>query len=477
MIGTIHYDVNSAYGSCPRAGRGNGGDGMTIKRSLWLKLSTIQLIILFYLAAVAVSTVLLWLPIVHQPGVELHWIDALFTAASAISVTGLTVVSIPETFNTFGIVLLIVMMQVGGVGLMMLSTFIWLLVGKKIGFRERQLIMTDQNRLALSGLVKLTRDIFFLILAIEAVGALILGVYFLRYFPTWPEALLQAVFASVSATTNAGFDITGQSLIPFAGDYFVQVIHIILIILGAIGFPVLIEVKEFLFARDRGRYRFSLFTKLTTVTFFALVFFGTVAIYALEWSHFFAGKPWHRSLFYALFQSVSSRSGGLATMDMNEFSNPTLLLLSAMMFIGASPSSVGGGIRTTTLAVILLTVWHYAKGRSAVKVFGREIHEEDILKSFVVFIGALFLCFAAVLALSISESSLPVVMLLFEVCSAFGTTGLSLGITSELSPFGKLVLVIVMFIGRVGIISFLWLVRGRAVKDSYHYPKERVIIG
>ncbi|KYD27355.1 hypothetical protein B4109_2780 [Geobacillus stearothermophilus] len=260
MIGTIHYDVNSAYGSCPRAGRGNGGDGMTIKRSLWLKLSTIQLIILFYLAAVAVSTVLLWLPIVHQPGVELHWIDALFTAASAISVTGLTVVSIPETFNTFGIVLLIVMMQVGGVGLMMLSTFIWLLVGKKIGFRERQLIMTDQNRLALSGLVKLTRDIFFLILAIEAVGAL-------------------------------------------------------------------------------------------------------------------------------------------------------------------------------------------------------------------------FLCFAAVLALSVSESSLPVVMLLFEVCSAFGTTGLSIGITSELSPFGKLVLVIVMFIGRVGIISFLWLVRGRAVKDSYHYPKERVIIG
>jgi len=448
-----------------------------MKRSLWLKLSTIQLIILFYFTAVAVSTVLLWLPVMHRPGVELHWIDALFTAASAISVTGLTVVSISETFNTLGIVVLIAMMQVGGVGLMMLSTFIWLLIGKKIGFRERQLIMTDQNRLALSGLVKLTREIFFLILAIEAVGALVLGVYFLRYFPTWPEAFLQAIFASVSATTNAGFDITGKSLIPFAGDYFVQIVHIILIILGAIGFPVLIEVKEFLLARGRGRYRFSLFTKLTTVTFFALVIFGTVAIYALEWDHFLEGKPWHRSLFYALFQSVSSRSGGLATMDMNEFSDPTLLLLSAMMFIGASPSSVGGGIRTTTLAVILLTIWHYAKGRSSVKVFGREIHEEDILKSFVVFIGALFLCFAAVLALSVSESSLTVIMLLFEVCSAFGTTGLSLGITPELSPFGKLVLVIVMFIGRVGIISFLWLVRSRAVKDSYHYPKERVIIG
>jgi Trk-type K+ transport system membrane component len=129
------------------------------------------------------------------------------------------------------------------------------------------------------------------------------------------------------------------------------------------------------------------------------------------------------------------------------------------------------------LAVILLTVWHYAKGRSAVKVFGREIHEEDILKSFVVFIAALFLCFAAVLTLSVSESSLPVVTLLFEICSAFGTTGLSLGVTPELSPFGKLVLVMLMFIGRVGIISFLWLIRGRAVKDSYHYPKERVIIG
>jgi potassium uptake TrkH family protein len=450
---------------------------VAIKRSLWLKLSTIQLIILFYLVAVAVSTVLLWLPVMHRPGVELRWIDALFTAASAISVTGLTVVSVPETFNTLGVVVLVVMMQVGGIGLMVLSTFIWLLFGKKIGFRERQLIMADQNRLALSGLVKLAREIFFLILAIEAVGALVLGVYFLRYFPTWPEAFLQAVFASVSATTNAGFDITGKSLIPFAGDYFVQIVHMLLIILGSIGFPVLIEVKEFLFARNRGSYRFSLFTKLTTVTFFALVIFGTVAIYALEWNHFLAGESWHRSLFYALFQSVSSRSGGLATMDMNEFSHPTLLLLSAMMFIGASPSSVGGGIRTTTLAVILLTVWHYAKGRSAVKVFGREIHEEDILKSFVVFIAALFLCFAAVLTLSVSESSLPVVTLLFEICSAFGTTGLSLGVTPELSPFGKLVLVMLMFIGRVGIISFLWLIRGRAVKDSYHYPKERVIIG
>jgi potassium uptake TrkH family protein len=440
-------------------------------------LSPAQLIVSYYFLAVTVSVILLSLPIAHKPGIKWTFLDALFTAVSAVSVTGLTVVSTPDTFSVPGIFILAFVLQFGGIGIMALGTFIWLLLGKKIGLRERRLIMIDQNYTSLSGLVKLIREILFIIMLIEICGAIILGTYFLKYFPTWQEAYLQGFFASVSATTNAGFDITGQSLIPFVNDYFVQSINIILMTLGAIGFPVLIELKNFLFnIKEKSRYHFSLHTKLTSLTFFLLLIGGTIAIWFLESNHFFYGKTWHESFFYALFQSSSTRSGGLSTMDVSQFSEPTLLVLSALMFIGASPSSVGGGIRTTTFAVILLFIYHFARGYRSVKIFKREIHEEDIIKSFVVALVAFLLCFVSVVILTITED-FPLTAIIFEVCSAFGTTGLSIGITSELSPIGKVVIICLMFIGRIGILLFLFMLGKNDKKANYHYPKERVIIG
>ena len=287
----------------------------------------------------------------------------------------------------------------------------------------------------------------------------------------------QGMFASVSATTNAGFDITGASLIPFANDYFVQTINILLLTLGAIGFPVLIEVKGFLFRKNKKiPYPFSLFTKITTITFFGLLLFGTVAILALEFNHFFAEKSWHEAFFYAFFQSATTRNGGLATMNVSDFSDPTLLILSALMFIGASPSSVGGGIRTTTFALNLLFIYHFARGRRSVKVFKRELHQDDIIKSLVVSIMATLICFVAVIILTVTENQ-PLLAIIFEVASAFGTTGLSMGITAELSSIGKSVIISLMFIGRVGIISFLLIIGRNSYNETIHFPKERVIIG
>ncbi|WP_257349475.1 TrkH family potassium uptake protein [Pseudalkalibacillus decolorationis] len=439
------------------------------------RLTSVQLIVLYYLGAVIMATSLLSLPFAHRDGVQWSFIDALFTAVSAISVTGLSVISTAETFNEIGYFILAFVLQFGGIGVMTLGTFIWLITGKKIGLRERQLIMTDQNRSTLQGLVNLMREILVLILVIELIGALVLGVYFLNYFPTWQEAFMHGFFASVSATTNAGFDITGQSLIPFANDYFVQFINIILLILGAIGFPVLIELKEYITSK-KGKYQFSLFTKLTTLTFFLLVVVGTFLIIVLEYKFFFAGKKWHEALFYALFQSVSTRSGGLATMDMNLFTEPTQLVMSAMMFIGASPSSVGGGIRTTTFAIVILAILSFAKGNQTIKIFKRELLAEDIHKAFVVISVAIMLCGVSVITLMITESA-TLVAIVFEVTSAFGTSGLSMGITSELSTIGKVIIIMLMFIGRVGILSFLFLIRGNIVKEKYHYPKEQVIIG
>ncbi|MBM7572767.1 TrkH family potassium uptake protein [Aquibacillus albus] len=443
------------------------------------QLSTIHLIVIYYLLAISISTLLLSIPLLHSPGIELSFIDTLFTAVSAISVTGLTVVSTAETFNAYGKIAIAFILQLGGIGIMTLGTFIWVLLGKKIGLRGRQLIRIDQNSRNLSGLVKLMLKIFKIILVIELVGTIILSTYFLNYFDTWQEALLHGFFGAVSATTNGGFDITGASLIPFANDYFVQFVNIILIILGAIGFPVLIEVQELMkgmYQDTNDKYKFSLFTKLTTFTFVGLVLIGWLLIYLLERNAFFADKTWHETLFYSLFQSVTSRSGGLSTMDVSEFSMPTLILTCGLMFIGASPSSVGGGIRTTTFAIMLLAIYNYAKGNSSIKVFGREIDPEDISRSFIVISTATMLCFIATITLASSEN-LPIITILFEVSSAFGTTGLSMGITPDLSTFGKCVIMFLMFIGRIGIFSFLFILRGKETKDIYHYPTEKVIIG
>ncbi|MGE6609237.1 TrkH family potassium uptake protein [Peribacillus sp. NPDC076916] len=441
------------------------------------KLTPAQLIVGYYFLAVSISTILLSLPVALKPGVEFKFMDALFTAVSAVSVTGLTVVSLPEVYNEVGFFILMFVLQFGGIGIMTLGTFFWLIVGKKIGLKERQLIMTDQNQSNLSGLVKLLIQIIQIFVVIEMIGALVLGIYFLNYFPSWQEAFLNGLFLAISATTNAGFDITGISMIPFKDDYFVQFITIILLTLGAIGFPVLIELKEFLSNKARTyKFHFSLFTKLTSVTFFSLIIGGTILIYLLEMNGFFKGKNWHESFFYSLFMSSNTRSGGLATMNVGDFSEPTLLLLSILMFIGASPSSVGGGIRTTTLAIMILFLWNFMRGRRSIKVFKREIHPDDIRKATAVMIMGSLLCIIAVFILSITEN-FTLMQIIFEVCSAFGSVGLSMGITPELSNTGKIVIMIIMFIGRVGITSLLYIIGHKEVTENFHYPKERVIIG
>lgn len=444
-------------------------------RKLLRVLSPVQLIALYYFLAVTVSVVLLSLPVAHKNNVEWSFIDALFTAVSAVSVTGLTVVDTADTFSTAGIWILAFVLQFGGIGVMALGTFVWLIFGKRIGLKERRLIMTDQNQSNLSGLVKLMKHVLGLILLIELFGGLILGTYFLKYLETPGEAFMHGFFTSISATTNGGFDITGNSLIPFQHDYFVQFIVMMLIILGAIGFPVLIEVKDFLLSKER-KFSFSLFTKLTSVTFFLLVIGGAIGIFAMEARFAFSGKSWHEIFFFSLFQSTTTRSGGLATIDISQFTHTTILFMCMLMFIGASPSSVGGGIRTTTFALNLLALFHFARGNKSVKVFKRELHQADLMKSLIVTLMAVILVFVSTLILTVTEKH-SLLELLFEVCSAFGTTGLSMGITPDLSTIGKSVIILLMFIGRIGIVTLLYLFGRKEIEANYHYPKERIIIG
>lgn len=452
----------------------------THPRLHWTKhLSPVRMLVLFYSLAALISSIILSLPFVYQDGVSISLIDTIFVAVSALSVTGLTPVSIADTFNTFGIIIISIILQLGMLGIMAIGTSIWLLLGRRIGLQERRLIMADQNRTSLSGMGQLIKQIVLLLIVIQLISFLMLGTYFLTYFPSTGEAYLHGFFATISALSNGGFDITGNSLVPYRQDYFVQCITMILIVFGAIGFPVLIEVKEYLFTRKKERksVKFSLFTKLTTVTFAILIVVGAVGVYLLDMNHYFQTVSWHEKIFHSLFQSITTRSAGLTVFDVNELTSQNHLFISLLMFIGASPSSAGGGIRTTTFALVVLFIVMFARGGKNVVIFSREVYNEDMKKAIVIMIMAIALMFVSVLILTIAEADVSLRAILFEVMSAFGTVGLSLGITSKLSSISKIVLMILMFIGRVGVITFLYIFKNNRRQGRVRYPKERIIIG
>ncbi|KFE41797.1 TrkH family potassium uptake protein [Staphylococcus agnetis] len=452
---------------------------MSIVNQLFRKASPQQGIVLYYLVAIIVAFLLLNIPGVHKPGVKVAPIDTLFVAVSGVSVTGLTPVNISETYSTFGYIIILLILNIGGIGVMAIGTLLWVVLGKHIGIRERQLIMLDNNKESMSGTVKLIIDIVRAMLLIEAVGAILLSFYFYRDIHDIKESIIQGIFVSVSATTNGGLDITGESLIPYATDYFVQTIIIFLIILGSIGFPVLLEVKAYITNRIPN-FRFTLFTKITTVTYLAILIVGMIGILLIESHGVLKGHSWHESFFYALFQSSTTRSAGLQTIDVSQFSDATNLFMGGLMFIGSSPSSVGGGIRTTTFAILILFLINYKPNaeKSGVKAFNRDIHSQDIQRSFAVFAIAIFLTFLGMFIMLLVEGrQFNIIHIYFEIMSAFGTCGLSTGITGDLSGVSKVVLMCLMFIGRVGLISFIIMFSGNREPAKFHFPKERVQIG
>ncbi len=455
---------------------------MPNSRSKRTELTGVQIIVLAYFLVILLATILLYLPVFHQAGVEVKLIDAFFTATSAVTVTGLTTMNTAASFNLGGQLLVLLFIQLGGVGIMTLGTFVWVVAGRKIGMKERELIRIDHNRSEFSGLVQLMKRVLGIVMVIELTATLIVGSYLLRYYDVWYEAYYSGLFHTISAFTNAGFDIFGSSLTGFGTDYLLQIVIMILVILGGIGFPVLVEVREFLLtlkSRDQRRsFRFSLFSKLASTTFLVLLLGGFILILVFENNGAFAGMAWHEKLFYALFNSVSARSSGYTTMDVGLFSPATLFLISILMFIGASPSSAGGGVRTTTFAVIVLAVVNFVKGKREVTIFKRRIESEDIMKGFVVFATAMFLIATSIILLSLTEGErFSLIELVYEVSSAFGTTGSSMGITAELTSAGKLLLAALMFIGRIGILSLLFLFKDKGTAPKINYPAEKIIIG
>lgn len=431
-------------------------------------------ILLYYLFALILATAVLSLPVLYDK--KISFIDILFVAASALSVTGLSPVDISDTFNVGGYIVLMIIMNIGGVGIMAMGTLIWLLLGQRIGLNERIQIMVDNNQSKFSGAVRLVIDIITLILAVEIIGAVFYFIYFMSHTGDLSYSLLHSAFLTVSATSNGGMDLFSTSLIQYHDEYLLQIPVMLQIFLGSIGYPVLIEIKHF-FSKKHETFRFSLFTKVAVSMYGFLFAVGTALIFLLEWKEYFRESIWN-GLMNAMFLSVTTRSGGLTTVAVDTLNESTQLVMSALMFIGASPSSAGGGIRTTTFAILILFLIAFSRGRESIHIFNRQLVTEDINKAFAVISLAVILVFSGVISIVyIENSTFNVVDVIFEITSAFGTTGISTGITSELSAPSKAIIILFMFIGRIGFISFLLSIGGRQHTYNYKYPEERLMVG
>ncbi|HHJ3811458.1 TPA: TrkH family potassium uptake protein, partial [Enterococcus faecium] len=436
----------------------------------------------YYILMTVLSLVLFYMPIFREPDSHVSFVDMLFMAISTVSVTGLSTFDINSVFNDNGIILLEILFQVGGLGIMMISTAFVIFSKRRITLKQRQLIMTDMNQPRLSGIVRLIRITFAILIWFQLLFGTFFSIYFYYrgYFDRWRDAVFYGFYQAISAVTNSGFDVTGDSIKPFAHDYFFLILIMFLIFVGGIGFPVLMECREWLlYKRSNAKlpFRFSLFTKLAVLAFVILFVSGTVLIYLLEKDHLFQDSNMSVKWINSMFYSITTRNAGLQIHDLGDFQITTLIIFSLLMFIGCSPSSVGGGIRTTTVAIIGLYLYSFLKSEDNINIFGRRIDQDDVRKSVVVFMLSLGMCFFCIVFLSATEEQ-TLISIIIEVTSAFGTTGLSLGITGDLSVVGKITIATLMFIGRIGMLYTLMLFVPKETRDlGYEYPSEKIIIG
>ncbi|MEG6586495.1 TrkH family potassium uptake protein [Dendrosporobacter sp. 1207_IL3150] len=440
--------------------------------SSW-RLTPYQILALGFAGIILVGSLLLMTPAASATGETLDFIDALFTATSAVCVTGLVVVDTGTYFSQFGQLVIILLIQVGGLGIMTMATLMALLMRKKIQLRERLVMQEALNQLTVAGIVRLTKYVIQASLVIEFIGGTILA--FKWYLDYGLKGIYFGYWHAVSAFCNAGFDLFGEyrSLTGYVDDITINVTVGILIILGGIGFAVVADIWE-----NRKFNAFSLHTKVVLVTSMFLIVFGTIVIFVLEYNNSatMGDLSLKGKILASFFQSVSTRTAGYNTVNIPDLRVATLFFVIILMFIGASPASTGGGVKTTTFAVLTSAIWSLIRGKNDAELFQRRISQEIIYKSFsVVFIAAALVIFIAMM-LSISEN-FPFMSILFEVVSAFGTVGLSTGITPSLTEVGKLWIILTMFAGRVGPVTLALALALKNKKQAIQYPVGKITIG
>ena len=465
---------HSEYSSNANGG-GNGNGGVI--RSIPLEWTPSQLLVISFLTVILIGTFLLTRGFSAAPGVKIGYIDALFTATSAVCVTGLTSLDTPTSFSFIGQIIILLLIQFGGLGIMTIVTFGMSAVSGRVSLRFRLFAREDRPSNTSIDLVELIKYVFIITMTIEAVGALILFAVF-KYQKGYAavKALYFAVFHSISAFCNAGFALFSDSLMSFDGNLAVHLVIGSLIIIGGIGFNTIVDIIYFF--RTRSRYQLSLNTKIALFTSLILIFTGFVTILFLEYSNpaTIGTFPLHQKIYASLFQSITLRTAGFNTIDNGLLLPPTLLLCMIFMFIGASPGGTGGGIKTTTTAILFKSIMRSIHDDTQIVIFKKAVPKESISKSVAVFTISMILILFGAFALLFCEK-FGFVEILFETVSAFGTVGLSMGITAKLSAFGKLVITAIMFLGRVGSLTVVFALAKSKPKLDVRYPEETVLIG
>ncbi|AIQ47490.1 ATP synthase subunit J [Paenibacillus sp. FSL R7-0273] len=440
-----------------------------------LKLTPPKILSLGFIALIAIGTLLLCLPAASTSG-RISFIDALFMATSVTCVTGLAVIDTGTQLTVFGQIVLLVLFQFGGLGFVTMATLITLVLNKKISLKERLLLQESMNQNSMQGIVKLIRRVLIYSLVIQLIGALLFSLRFLMDMPAG-KALYYGLFHSVSIFNNAGFDLFGDVHGPFSGltryveDPIVNITSMLLIFLGGIGFIVLSDIVDF-----PKRKRLTLHSKVVLSASAALILVGAAIFFWLELNQ--ALKPLHAGgkIMASFLQAITPRSGGVTTIDIPLLRESTQFMMILLMFIGAAPGSTGGGIKITTFAILVVTAYSKIRGKEDIVMFRHRISKDNVYRAITMTLLSLMLIVIATMLLSVTESA-DFLTVLFEAVSAFGTSGITMGLTPELTTPGKILVIILMFVGRTGPLTLAYAIKPKKNKELFRYPEGNITIG
>lgn len=447
-----------------------------LKKSILTKISPPQILTAGFIIIILIGSVLLSLPYASEDGARTPFIDAFFTATTATCVTGLVVVDTGTHYSAFGEIVILLLMQIGGLGFMTMATLFALAFKKRISLRERLWLQESMSHTSLEGIVRFIRRVLVYAFTIEIAGALLLAIRWSASMP-FDQALYYGVFHSVSLFTNAGLDIMGpvhgpfNSFINHVDDPVINAVLMMLIFLGGIGFIVLAEVIDYPKIR-----KLSLHSKVVLITSGGLFAGGAVLLFIFEFTNTLEPLGFSGKLYSSLFQSISPRSGGANTLNIADMRNASQFLLIILMFIGASPGSVGGGIKVTTFAILIGAVIAMIRGKEDVVFFKRRLAKDRVHKALTITAVSVATIVLFTMILSATEET-DFLTVMFEVTSAFGTAGLSMGLTPHLTDIGKVLVIIVMFIGRMGPLTLAYTLVPNQTKELYRHPEGKIIIG
>jgi trk system potassium uptake protein len=455
-------------------------NNVRVKTFLSRHLPPARIFILSFAGVIILGAIALWLPLSATKG-QLTFVDALFMSTSGVCVTGLATVDIGKDLSIAGQVITMVLFQIGGLGIITFSVFLFGLMGRGISFKEREIIQSVFMHTPRRDFLVILKSALLFTLIIEAVGTLLLFIRFSKDY-SWGQALYTSLYHAVSAFNNCGYSLFSDSLIGYQGDWIINLTIMGLLILGGIGFIVLHE----LIARWKGsQKRLSVHTRIVLITTGFLIISGALLFYLFERSFIVKDMDLSNTVLVSVFQAVSPRTCGFNTVDLGLLTNEAILLIMILMFIGASPGSTGGGVKTTSAALLFLMIWNRFKGHDEVNVFNRTIPKEILTRTISIIIASAFSVslITSVLLLAGSANLPPLenrhffVEYLFETISAFGTVGLSMNVTPKLNEIQKLAVIIMMFAGRVGPLTLAFSLSAVSSKREITYAEETVMVG